>query len=482
MVTHTFQIHNKGTADLNLTGTPKVTISGAAASDFSVQAVPHSPLAPNTHTAFTIRFRPNALGLRHATVSISSSDPAGDPYTFAVQGRGTQTPAPHIQLQGNHHVIANGDLSPTPADLTNFGSLVSSQGNVAHTFQVHNGGTSDLSLNGITISGPAAGDFNVTTNPSSQVAAGSQTAFTVLFSPSVNGARKAVVTVASSDKANPSYTFAIQGRGTAAPVPHIQLLGENHLIANGDNSPNPADNSDFGSVAISDGSDHKFVIRNSGTAELALTGTPKVTISGPAAGDFSVIVAPGSPLAARTQTAFVIHFEPSAAGLREANISISSSDNAHDPYTFAIQGQGTEVPQPQIDLLGHGNLIANGSTEASAVDGTLFGTVVVGKTKEQVFSVRNSGAADLFLTGTPFVQISGSGASQFNVTAQPGSPIGAGHESHFTISYTPDEGGQSAKATVTISSIDAGRSPYAFVIEGHGGMHMLYFPVMPANN
>jgi hypothetical protein len=90
--------------------------------------------------------------------------------------------------------------------------------------------------------------------------------------------------------------------------------------------------------------------------------------------------------------------------------------------------------------------------------------------------------ADLSLTGTPFVSISGPGTAQFTITAQPGSPVGAQGESRFTIAFTPADGGQSAAATVTITSSDPSRSPYTFVIEGHGGMRHYFFPVMPINN
>jgi len=91
----------------------------------------------------------------------------------------------------------------------------------------------------------------------------------------------------------------------------------------------------------------------------------------------------------------------------------------------------------------------------------------------------NSGSADLLLTGTPLVSISGPDAAQFSIVAQPGSPVGPQGESHFAIAFTPAAGGQSATATVTISSNDASRSPYTFTIEGHGGLRLYYFPIMP---
>ncbi len=88
-VDHTFTIENTGTLDLNLTGTPKVAISGADAGDFSVTAQPTSPVTSGGGTTtFTVRFDPSAIGLRQATLSIANDDSDENPYDFAIQGRG----------------------------------------------------------------------------------------------------------------------------------------------------------------------------------------------------------------------------------------------------------------------------------------------------------------------------------------------------------------------------------------------------------
>ncbi|MFN7927120.1 MAG: hypothetical protein U0Y68_04100, partial [Blastocatellia bacterium] len=81
---------------LNLNGNPKVALSGTNAADFSVILQPTSPVAAtNGMTPFQLRFTPNAVGLRTATVSIANDDPTKNPYTFAIQGTGTNT-APTI--------------------------------------------------------------------------------------------------------------------------------------------------------------------------------------------------------------------------------------------------------------------------------------------------------------------------------------------------------------------------------------------------
>ncbi len=84
-----FTIRNSGNQNLNLTGSPYVTISGTHASDFSVTSQPTSPVAPSgASTNFTVKFTPSATGLRQATVSISNNDSDENPFTFTVKGTG----------------------------------------------------------------------------------------------------------------------------------------------------------------------------------------------------------------------------------------------------------------------------------------------------------------------------------------------------------------------------------------------------------
>ena len=94
-VSRDFAIFNYGTARLNLTGYPRVAVSGTNAGDFSVVGVPpSSPVAPGgAWTIFTVQFRPSALGTRSATISITNDDSDNTPFTFAVQGTGSAAPS-----------------------------------------------------------------------------------------------------------------------------------------------------------------------------------------------------------------------------------------------------------------------------------------------------------------------------------------------------------------------------------------------------
>ncbi|MDZ4289187.1 MAG: Ig-like domain-containing protein, partial [Prosthecobacter sp.] len=74
--------------------------------------------------------------------------------------------------------------------------------------------------------------------------------------------------------------------------------------------------------------------------ELELTGTPKVAIGGVDAVHFSVTSQPNSPIAAGESSTFAVKFNPSSAGTKSATVTVASSDEDKNPYTFTIQGTG----------------------------------------------------------------------------------------------------------------------------------------------
>ncbi len=90
-LTHTFMISNTGNADLHLTGAPRVAVSGANASDFTVLVQPGSSVAPGFQSTFQIMFHPSDVGLRQAVISIANDDGSEQPYVFAVRGTGVDT-------------------------------------------------------------------------------------------------------------------------------------------------------------------------------------------------------------------------------------------------------------------------------------------------------------------------------------------------------------------------------------------------------
>ena len=251
---------------------------------------------------------------------------------------------PEIDVKGNNISIIDGDTAPSASDQTDFGSTLISIGSVSHTFTISNTGDADLTLTGtpkVVVSGPNADDFTINPMPDSPVAPGSYTEFSVIFDPSASGLRTATISIANNDSDDNPYTFAIQGTGTAASAPEMDVRWNGISIAAGDSSPSISDGTIFESTAVLFGTvSHSFAIHNTGNADLTLTGTPKVAVSGTNAADFTVNPMPSSPVTLGSYTEFTVTFDPIASGLRTATISIANNDSDENPYTFAIQGTG----------------------------------------------------------------------------------------------------------------------------------------------
>lgn len=257
-----------------------------------------------------------------------------------------------ITVSGNNNLIVQGSTTPSTTNDTDFGRAYLDIGSSLHTFTIANLGSATLNLTGtpnkVVINGANASDFTVTTQPASPVAAdGGMTTFQITFRPSAIGTRTATVSIANNDATKNPYTFAIQGTGG---VPAMAVSGYNNVIAQGSLSPSTSNGTEFGSRAIGIVPlVRDFTISNTGGVQLALTGTPKVALSGTNAADFSIAVQPVSPVAALTgQTTFLVNFAPTATGIRTATISIANDDPTKNPYTFAIQGTGTPRPPDPI--------------------------------------------------------------------------------------------------------------------------------------
>jgi len=277
------------------------------------------------------------------------------------------------------------------------------------------------------------------------------------------------VSIANNDSDENPFNFSIQGTGTA---PEMDVLGNSVSITDGDANPSVADDTDFGSTEVASGTIvHTFTIENTGTADLNLTDSPEVQISGAQAGDFSVSSQPSSPVASGGgTTTFEITFDPSAVGLREAEVSIANNDSDENPYNFSIQGSGLILDlEPEMDVLGNSVSITDGDATPSVADDTDFGSVAADSgTVVHTFTIENTGDADLNLTDSPEVQISGAQAGDFTVSSQPSSPVASGGgTTTFEITFDPSAVGL-REAEVSIANDDSDENPYTFAIQGTG--------------
>jgi hypothetical protein len=258
----------------------------------------------------------------------------------------------------------------------------------------------------------------------------------------------------------------------ATAEPEMDVQGNGQSIVDGDTTPSTSDHTDFGSTTVSGGTvTRTFTIENTGETYLNLSGVPEVLISGTHASDFTVIATPSTPVSyGGGTTTFQVQFDPSGTGQRDAFISIDNNDSNENPYNFDIQGTGIDTNAPEMDVQGNGLSIADGDTTPSTSDHTDFGsTDVTGGTVTRIFTIENTGTADLNLTGSPdLVEITGTHASDFTVIVDPSSPIAfGGGTTTFQVQFDPSGTGL-REASISIDNDDSDENPYDFDIQGTG--------------
>lgn len=451
----TFTITNLGSAPLTISSP---VITGAAQGDFQVTVFPATSLLPGSTTSFGVTFDPITVGVRNATVSISNNDSDENPFDFAIAGLGTT--APDIGVLGNALPIVDGDTTPETLDNTDFGGIPAGSGVVDRSFVITNEGSAELAVAlPIVITGVAAGDYQVLADPDTTVAVGGSTSFSIRFTPSVAGVRDAAVTIVSDDANENPYNYSITGRGTVA---RIGAFGNGIVINNGDNTPQVADGTEFGTLDVTSGAlAHTFVFTNTGDATLSLL--LPLTITGANATDFRVTRSPSSSLAPGASTDFDVQFNPNGTGLRSAVLNMANSDSTANPFTFTVQGAGTG---PDIEVLGNGFLVLDGSTNTTITNLTDFGTNTVATGSTNTFVITNAGTGQLRLN-LPITLTSNLFGDFFISRQPPTNALLAGEFTTFDVVFGPVGGGDRT-AVVNVASSDSDEDPFDFLVRGLG--------------
>jgi len=321
-----FTIENLGDANLVLNGPPIIVITGADASQFSVQQQPTSPVLPAGNTPFIIRFQPTSAGNKTASISISSNDSDKTPYNITLNGF---NPVPEINVkQGTNNIPDGGNVTFA----CNVGSYIDKP------FTIENLGGGDLLLNGspiIVITGTNANQFSVQQQPTSPVSPGGNTSFIIRFQPTSAGDKTASIAISNNDSDENPYDIALNGH---TPQPEIEI-----------DQAEDGGTYDFGTVYIGDYWDTTFTVYNSGDADLTLSGSPIVRITGPGASHFHVQQQPNSTVPPGQTTTFVIRFSPMSQGLKTAAISIANNDADENPYNITLTGTGRIGPNKVTD-------------------------------------------------------------------------------------------------------------------------------------
>lgn len=403
----TVTLSNPGTAGLTINS---IGVGGPSASDFVVGAnTCGSSLAAGANCTITIAFTPTASGARSASLDIGVAAPAAS-QSVLLNGTGTQSIA---------------GIVPTALD---FGAQEIDTTGTAQGVTLSNGGTAGLAITSITITGPNATDFAISANGcGAGLAAGSNCALNLTFTPAAAGPRAASLEVRSSDPTNPLLSVSLSGTGTIK----TQVL----LVPSSLAFPDQL----VGTRSAAQG----VTLTNVGPTVLSIGG---VTITGANAGEFTSGFATncGATLAAGRSCVVNVRFRPIATGSRTAAITITDSDPT-SPQTVALTGVG---------------VAPNVAVSPTAID---FSTPLNVPSAAQLMNVTNTGTAALTINR---IALGGANPGQFSQTNNcPGSlPIGG--SCTVSVVFTPTNVGTGTKSATLNVNVAAPATQASVALNG----------------
>jgi RHS repeat-associated protein len=205
---------------------------------------------------------------------------------------------------------------------------------VTDTLTIENLGDANLEVGEVTVDNTE--DFSITRQPTSPITPSGNATFDVQFHPQTGGFKTAVLTIPNNDVNENPYHLNVYGNNE----PEIDILeapdGGSYF---------------FGEIEIGNSWDQIFTIRNLGTRDLTLIGSPVVVITGPDALEFSVESQPGTPVHPSQSKTFVIRFTPMSEGQKTAYISIVNNDWNENPYDITLLGSGKQGPMMMAENL-----------------------------------------------------------------------------------------------------------------------------------
>jgi hypothetical protein len=237
------------------------------------------------------------------------------------------TISPQVAISGASNLVTKNN-SPVASNNTYFGTQAVG-GVIPKIFTLQNVGNTTLGINFVTIVGSNPQDFVVASSPSTTLALGATSNFTINFVPTVIGVRNAVVRIASNDVNDPFYDFNVSALGLN---PGFNVIGNGNYVSNGASTPITFNGTDLEGASLGVLKTQTFTIENLGITTLSIS---LVSITG--SNEFTVVSNPASTVNASGTTTFSIGFTPSSLGQKFAAVSIVNSEGV---FTYTISGTG----------------------------------------------------------------------------------------------------------------------------------------------
>lgn len=468
-----FTLKNTGGSSLSISSIALLnSATGSVGAPFLLESAVPRTIAAGASSTFAIQFRPLAAGAWTGTVRVVSNDPDESPWDFSVTGRGKTAVPPQVPeiaaFSGNAELQSGGTVS--------FGLVpVPSATDIVREVVIANKGSAALSLGSVRIELlplgaplPSAPDgfFKVLSQPAAVLEAGRSTVVRLgaglreVQTQAALSRFAAYAVIENNDADENPFRIQLTAEPQIAPppgAPELDLFAGTAAVASGSAI-------DMGSGSPTAPVSKVFVILNTGTAALSLTGIsvpPAGINAGATAGPFLVeggaprLVPPGAA------TEFRVTLRSAIPGTFTGGLKIGSDDSDENPYLITLTGTITGDPAatPEIAVSAAGADLPTGGT----LD---FGTAAPLETVRRTIRVANSGTGVLnvrFALQQPRSDLIT--IPPFRFLSAPFASVPAGGAGELTLGFQPPAA-DSYSVTLVISSNDADENPYSIRLTG----------------
>lgn len=463
--TVTYTVSNTGTADLTLAMATSSALTNVTVN--SISAPGSTTVTAGNSTTFTVQYTPTVAGAFSFDLAFTNNDGNESPYNMTVSGTGTNADSVAPRIASITTLFVN---SPTASDEIIWRILFDETVlNVTLDDFLVSGTTAPLSVRTPVTDNPGFGTL-IDLRAVGGDLAGLNGTVTLSLAPGQD-----ITDVAGNALVNPNPTGLDERVTQIINVdPDMKITGFGPAggggpgveLTNGQTATSVATGTDFGNQAVGIPSvRNQFSLSNTVQFSTLSTGANALTFSGPAAADFSVVGASNRTMHGLSATGFEITFTPSAAGPRNATVTLVSNDPDENPFTFNITGTG--VSAPEINVVGNSQTISDGDVTPAVADHTDFGVLdITAGTVVRTFTIQNTGTSVLTL-GANAASLSGANAGDFTVTTQPNTTVAPAGSTSVVVQFDPSAVGARA-AVLTIANDDADESPYSFALAGGG--------------
>lgn len=211
----------------------------------------------------------------------------------------------------------------------------------------------------------------------------------------------------------------------------------------------------YGSIPILSGTTRTFTVRNLGTTNIVVSG---ITKDGTNSADITLGAISASTIAAGSTATFDVTFAPGALGARSAAIHVLSNDVDEGSFDIALEATGSGA-FPDIAIEQPAGTLR--PDQGAIID---YGLIMLGTPTTQTFTIKNTGGADLNISG---ITLDGTGASQFVAGVPSTALIAPGGNATLTVTLTPTTPGAKLAALHVLSN-DPDEGSYDIELHGIG--------------